>query len=91
MSEIPSMGPEQRPLLLILCVRGVRRCKCETHEMVECVGWPEKIDIKNIISNVDMMSTTTTATCYPILCETACWKYNNEVFMAWPHGSIFFI
>ena len=62
------MGPvELRPLFLILCVSGVRRCKCETHEMVECVGWPEKIDIKNIISNVDMMSTT----CYPILCETA--------------------
>ena len=51
-----------------------------------CVDWAVKIDIKNIISNVDMMSTTTTitttTTCYPILCETAHWKYNNQVFMA---------
>ena len=38
--EIPSMRPEElRPLFLILCVSGVRRCKCETHEMVECGGW----------------------------------------------------
>ena len=50
--------------------------------MWAAVDWAVKIDIKNIISNVDMMSTTTTTTCYPILCETAHWKYNNQVFMA---------